>query len=220
MILTVIIAASTAYFAFRDIGAAMHERKLVYNGIKVPATVKLIDNYERRDRVFTREEAHTLRISYTPPDGKLIKTDLVLPATSGSDRIMVGEILDLRIDPDDPESITLQTQPRSWIAALSVVILLGPLSLLLLIVTLMQRRRVLKIWQNGRAAEAVVVDWHRSGIAPRSKVVRFTLEGQDDRRVFTTLFPHDAGELEPGDVIYVVMPPAKPGSAIVAELYA
>src|SRR5947207_2518400 len=111
--------------------AAAQPSKLIFNGTKVPATIDMVDNYERQNRIFTREEAHNLRVRYTAPGGRVIKTELALPATSVADHIMVGDQVELRIDPDDPESITLQTQPRSWAAALAVVILLTPLSGLL-----------------------------------------------------------------------------------------
>jgi len=219
MLLTIIITLSTLSFAIRDISSGINERNLIEHGLKVPATIDMVDLYERKNRTFSREEAHNIRVRYTTPAGRAMKADIVYPASTAKERFMVGDTIELRMDRDDPESITLQTQPRSWTATLSVVILLTPLAILLAVVMLLQRRRVLRVWQTGDAAEAVAVDSHRSGIAPRSKVVRFTLEGADDRRVFSTLYPHEAGELHPGDVFWIVMRKDSPGQAVVAELY-
>jgi hypothetical protein len=52
--------------------------------------------------------------------------------------------------------------------------------------------------------------------------MRFTLanEHDDDRRLFTTLWPHHAGELVAGETVLVIAPPTNPGRALVADLYA
>jgi hypothetical protein len=49
--------------------------------------------------------------------------------------------------------------------------------------------------------------------------VRFTVDDSEDRRIFTTLYPHSLGKLQSGDEIALVMPKNSPGKAIVAELY-
>jgi hypothetical protein len=49
--------------------------------------------------------------------------------------------------------------------------------------------------------------------------VRYTLGLEDDRRVFLTLFPTSAGQLQPGDELLMLTSPGNPARAIVAELY-
>ena len=97
--------------------------------------------------------------------------------------------------------------------------MLLPLLALAIVVMLLRRRRILKIWRSGEAAAAVVVDTKQSSIAPRSRVMRFALRDGDDRRVFQTLAPRSMGELNPGDEVMILHEPGNPGRAVVAELY-
>jgi hypothetical protein len=217
LILTVGIALITIYFAIYYTNRALHERQLIERGTKVQATVELIDTFGRPDRTFTRDQVRVVRARYTL-DGKTFAPDMELPIKSGT-TIRVGETIELRADPNDPSIVTAQTRPRSWPASLAVVLLLAPLTALLAFITLWQRARVLNVWQNGEPADATVVDWHRSGIAPRSVLVRFTLDVSDDRRVLSTLWPRAAGELEAGETIQMLVPRGAPQRAVASELY-
>ncbi|CAN5391796.1 hypothetical protein BH09PLA1_BH09PLA1_12880 [soil metagenome] len=216
LILAVVVAATTVYFAVRDISSARRERRLIFQGNKVMATVETVD--ESKGRSFPLDQPRRLRLNYDLPDGRTIHLDVVTPGRERG-RIEGGNKIELRTNPDDPQDVTLQTEPRAWTAALAVVCLLAPLSIVLAIITLYQRSRVLRVWQFGQPAIGTVVDTHRSGIAPASDIVRFTVDDHEDRRVFSTLYPHKMGTLQPGDELALVMPKNSPGKAIVAELY-
>lgn len=219
LLLSVIVTLTTVYFAIRDINIALRERRLILEGTKVAALIESIDGFDRKSRDFTRDEPRRLRLSYPGGDGKTYTTEQQLPGRQvGS--IRVGDSVELRMDPNDPSIVTLQTQPKPWPASLAVVCLLAPTSILLLMWTFIQRKRVLAVWRDGEATEAIAIDQHRSGIAPRSALLRFTLDAEDDRRVFSTLYPHSAPPLETGDAFWIVMPKNKPDKAIVASLYA
>ena len=64
-----------------------------------------------------------------------------------------------------------------------------------------------------------VVDLKQSPIAPHSRVVRFTLNDGDDRRIGSTFFPLIAGELQKGDELLFIVSPTNRTRAIAAELY-
>ena len=218
LILTVAIALIDLYFAAYYANRALHERRLIERGTIVPATVEVIDTYAQPNRSFTRDQPRVVKVRYTVGD-RTYNPEIEFPVKSGA-VITVGNVVELRADPNDPTIITAQTRPRGWLASLAAPVLLAPLVAVLLLMTLWQRARVLGVWRAGEVADATVVDWHRSGIAPRSVVVRFTLDDPEDRRVFSTLWPHSAGELSPGDVITLVVPRGGDASrAVVAELY-
>ena len=94
-----------------------------------------------------------------------------------------------------------------------------PVLLVAIAMTIWQRRRVLNVWRDGELVEGTVVDWHRSGLAPRSVVVRFTIDESEDNRVFSTHWPNTAGPVHAGEAIHLVMPPGAPSRAIAAALY-
>ena len=218
LILTALVGGTTIYFVIRDVSAASYERRLIFNGKRVMANVLSIDEYERPGRNFPGDQPHRLRLEYETESGEKIPLELMSTGKERS-RLEVGQKLELRADPNDPRTVTMQTTPRSWIASLTVVMLLAPIAVLLAIITLFIRSRVLGVWVHGDPAIGTVVDTHRSGIAPRSDIVRFTVDDQEDRRVFNTLYPHDHGQLQTGDEIALVMPKNSPGKAIAAELY-
>jgi hypothetical protein len=218
LILTALVAGATTYFAIRDISAARYERRLIFHGTKVIATVLSVDEYERPGRGFPLEQPRRVRMQYQTPAGEDVIVQFTTPGRERG-RIEVDNEIELRVDPDDPDIVTMQTTPRSWISSLTVVILLAPIALLLAIVTLVIRKGVLNVWTNGEPAIGTVVDTHRSGIAPRSEIVRFTVNDIEDRRVFSTLYPHSHGQLQQGDELALVMPKNAPAKAIAAELY-
>jgi hypothetical protein len=218
LILTVAITLIAIYFAFYYVQRALHERRLIERGTVVQAKVELIDQFNKPDRSFTRDQVRNVRVRYSVPGGKEYTQDMEFPIKADS-YIKVGDVAELRADPDDPTVVTAQTKPRGWLASLAAPALLAPLAALLLVLTLWQRSRVLNVWQTGEPVEATIIDWHRSGIAPKSVVMRFSLKDGDDRRVFSTLWPHSAGELQVGETVLLVAPAGDPARAVVAELY-
>jgi len=87
-------------------------------------------------------------------DGEKIPLELMSTGKERS-RLEVGQKLELRADPNDPRTVTMQTTPRSWIASLTVVMLLAPIAVLLAIITLFIRSRVLGVWVHGDPAIGV-----------------------------------------------------------------
>ena len=218
LLLSILVLLTTTYFAWRDVRQAMHERGLIEHGLQVNSTVEGVEGISGDvTRKLTRNEAHTVKLRYTI-NGRAYITTQELPILVGK-YIGAGDSVELRVDPSDPENVTTQTQARPWLASLTVVTLLVPLLIALVLLTLLQRRRMLRIWQDGELTEGTVIDWHRSGLAPRSIVVRFTLNEGDDRRLFSLVWPVEAGELSSGDTIDLVMPPGEPGRALAAKLY-
>jgi hypothetical protein len=217
LLLTVVVLLTTVYFAWRDIGIALHERRLIEHGLKVNATVESVAGGGDITRRFNRNEVRNVKFRYSV-NNRTYTTNQDMPIATDK-TIGSGDVVELRVDPDDHENVTTETVPRPWIASLTVVTLLLPLLVALIVITFLARRRILRIWQQGEAAGGTVVDWHRSGLAPKSVVVRFTVNDSDDRRLFSLVWPHEAGELNAGDTIALVMPPDEPAKALAAKLY-
>jgi hypothetical protein len=99
-----------------------------------------------------------------------------------------------------------------------LVWMLLPVPVVLLGIALLRRREVLNIWQSAPAMEAIVMDSRHSSIAPKSRVLRYSLR-EGDRRVCATLYPLAAGVPAEGETIVIVAPPEAPQRGIVAKLY-
>jgi hypothetical protein len=215
--LSILVALATIYFTVRDVSAALRERRLIEHGERVKAKIELIDS-SGNPRPVSRDQDRHLKLRYTPKSGRELVTELDLPPAAAP-AINVGGTIDLMVDPDHPEVVTAQLQPRTWLASLAVVTMMVPVLLIAVALALWQRRRVLNVWRDGELVEGTVVDWHRSGLAPRSVVVRFTVDEGDDNRVFSTHWPNTAGPIQAGESIELVMPPGRPSRAIAAALY-
>lgn len=222
MILTLVVLVATIYVAIRDVGDALLDRRLIRDGHVLPATIDSIDTYSRPDRSFARDIGRNLKVEYSlEPSNPPLTAELVAPPTSADERLTVGQTIDLRIDPTDPKTMTLRTSPRTWTESLSVLFLFCGALVLVAAITLWQRMRVLRIWRTGQPAVAVAVDFHHTGIAPRSRLLRFTLQGSaDEDRLYSTLWPGSAGDLEAGDTVDVLIPPGGDADrAIVTRFY-
>jgi hypothetical protein len=80
-------------------------------------------------------------------------------------------------------------------------------------------RKILRVWENGVPIEGTVVDLRHSAWAPMSRLVRYTLAGSRDRRIFSALAPKPDAPAR-GEPIQLLMPSdgaTKP--TILARLY-
>jgi hypothetical protein len=132
----------------------------------------------------------------------------------------VGEVLPIHVDPNDVSRWTELTEAEPWSKELRMVYVLSALFALLLAMTMLKRRGVLRVWRDQPLMPAVVLEARHTAIAPASRLIRFTLSEGDDRRVHSTLMPARAGVPEQGETLWLICPPEKPSRAIVAELYA
>jgi hypothetical protein len=158
----------------------------------------------------------TVRLMYKDSAGKEIESqrEMQTPTYAGRGP---RDVIDIRFDPARPEAWTDRTEPQPWFARMAIVWMLLPALLLALMMMLVRRRQILRVWTEGVPMTGTVVDTRQSPIAPRSRVVRFTLDG--DRRIFSTFVPISAGEVSRGGELVMLASPTNPGRAIVAELY-
>ncbi len=130
-----------------------------------------------------------------------------------------GETIPIYVDPQDPTNWTARSSPPSlvklMVGAFAIVAVAGVLSL----VSVLKRRGVLSTWRNGEARQAAVVETSQTALAPRSRLVRCALTDGSDRRLINVCIPHRVAHPQPGDGLWLVMPPGKPDKALAAMMY-
>jgi hypothetical protein len=63
-----------------------------------------------------------------------------------------------------------------------------------------------KVWQSGSAMVGVVFDRKQSPIAPLAYAIRFSLQGGNDKKLYSVFVPKVGYGLSRGDLIWVIMP--------------
>jgi hypothetical protein len=209
-IVTLIIAASR-------IAANIRERDLIQNGVKVTATVVGMDGSTRVGWTQPRSDSHDVRLRAKMPDGQSLTLSGNLP--SGAGVLKIGGEIEIKIDPNQPSRWTDRTEAHSWAADLVIPLSLLPIILLLLAIALLRRSQVLRIWRNGDLVQGIVHDLRHSAMAPRSRLVRFTIPDLANSRIFSTLIPTSLGIPHEGDTIPIVAMPETPERSVAAQLY-
>jgi hypothetical protein len=221
LVLAAMLGIVIVYFTTSQIIASSSEREMILNGIPVEGVVVQIDGRAAPEATFHRHEALAAKVRYTlPGEENARQVAGSLSVVNDPDAVIhPGDRIALRVDRSDPERWTDRTQPRSWVVELSVALVLLPLLAVLLVVAVLQRARILRIWQEGDAANGKVVDVRQTAIAPLSRMVRFTLSDGSNSRVCSVLVPTRAGVPARGEVISLVIPRGVPQRAVAAKLY-
>lgn len=216
VILALIVCGVTAYLYAQRARSAMNDRRLVMQGVPIKAKVNTVEENPRPGHSVVRRDGPLVNITYTAPDGSTQNDSARLtPLMEGS--VETGGQLDIRVDPENPRRWTDRTKPRPWSAELSVPLLLTPFAFMSLLVLVIRRQAVLKVWETGEPVMASVTGSQQSAIAPRSRQLSYVL--QTGGRVHTMLYPLSAGMLDEGDEVLMIAPPNEPGRAIAAKLY-
>ena len=210
-----------AYVAYIHIEEATTQRRLFQKGVVVDArAVKVLGVTAKDNARYGSQRDQTIPVEFETilPDGRLVTLEGYLPPGPGW--IKVNQEMKLRVDPDDLTNWAEVSDILPWWRVLAVpLFLMLPIALILLAIAWWRRRRVLKVWEQGIAGEAVAVEVRHSAISPLSRVVRFTLAEGEDKRVFTTLFSNRSGIPARGDSFAVVYPYDQPGRAIAVQNY-
>jgi hypothetical protein len=220
-VLAAVLGVVIIYFTISQVLTGAAERAMILNGIPVTAQIVQLSGTSNPDAAFRRNEPLATKLQYTLPGEDKPRAERgQLSILSDHDAVIhPGDQIALRIDRNDPDHWTDRTEPRSWLVELSVVAILLPMVVLLLIIAALQRARILRIWRNGEAAEATVVEVRQTALAPLSRLLRFTLNDGSSTRVCSVLIPTRAGVPARGDPVTLVMARGVPERALVARLY-
>lgn len=215
--MTVLLWAVAGYVTASRVRQALLDRRLILEGLPVKARIISANNATTPKR-WPRNQPMPATIRFSLPDGRQVELAVRLDAKPHA-YAMVGEDLQIRVDPSNPRRWTEQTEPSPWSKELIAPALLIPVAVVLTVLTVIRRRSVLKTWQQAPEAVGVVVETRHAAIAPRSRLVRFTLQDGLDRRVWSVLWPASRDVPHPGQSIELICPPNRPSRCIAARLY-
>jgi hypothetical protein len=212
-----VLATAMFMIAGSRIAANLRERDVIKNGTQVTAVVVGLDGSTRLGWSQPRTDSHEVRLRVKMPDGQNLTLAGTLPAGSGN--VKIGEPIEIKVDPNQTSRWTDRTEALSWPAELVVPLSFLPFVLLLIGGAFWRRAQVLRIWRTGQAVEGIVHDVRHTAMAPRSRLVRYTIPELSNHRIFSTLIPTHLGILQAGDPIGLVAVPHAPQRSVAAVLY-
>jgi hypothetical protein len=216
-ILSILIGVALASLAVQNISAGLTDRKLINQGTKTRATLVEVNGQKGTAVSFKGSvEDRTVRITFRGAPADLRNRALENESNEG---LRPGYGLDIRYDPSNPDNWTDRTEPQPWSQHLAIVLMLLPALIVAVAMLLLRRSQVLALWRDGVPTTGTVIDSRQSAIAPRSRVIRFTLAGSESRRILQTFWPQHAGPIDKDDELLMLAPPTGKSRAIVAELY-
>ncbi|MEA2710896.1 MAG: hypothetical protein QOF78_3497 [Phycisphaerales bacterium] len=206
------------WFTIGRVRDGLRDRDIIKNGIPVQTIIKTAGEKYIKGQSAMREGFTTVTLVGTMPDGTTREFTGELPPAPGY--LVVGNPLEIRIARDDPNDWTGQVTPMPWTRQLAMSLMFLPVIIVLSIIALFVRRQVLRVWQLGVPAAGVVTEVRHSAYAPRSRVVRYSLVGAPDRRIYAMLSPPRVPVPAVGEEISLLMLPAQPKRSIWTRIYA
>jgi len=200
-----------------QLAASARDRWLLTHGVRVKARIVEANGYRLKGKVFGPDEHAHFRLEIPLPGRQSYITDRVYLKDQRED-LGYGMEVDLFVDPGDPSRWTDRIE-ASFLRDIMVLLVTLPAAALLLLAAWWRRRSVLRVWREGLAHMAVVVDVRKAATAPLSRMVCFAVQDSRDNRVYRSLVPRRCGPLAAGDALWVVAPAGRPQRAIVAALY-
>ncbi len=217
LLLSGIVALITIYFFVSRIMEVRSDRWLIQNGTPVDAQFIHIGG-DTVPKPRPRYEPLAAAITFAL-DGKPVRLDIMLDAKPGAERVQIGKPFPIRVDPNNPERWTEQTEPRAWLHELAAAGLLVPLLVLVILVAWLRRMQMLRTWRDAPLMHATVVASSNTPGAPRSRIVLFTLTDAAEKRVWKMLLPVRAGIPRAGEGMWLICPEANPSRAVAASVY-
>jgi hypothetical protein len=214
-VVAVAMAVIASYYAVSRYYLWSVERRLITTGQRVQAEVMgyepLVDALPNR---------------LVQPDGQVDvrythagQTYRVHGALAGrKEPILTRTKIQVIIDPAEPTRWTARLEPTPLQHELLPAMLLTPFVVVPLLVALVNRRRVLRIYRDGEALLARVVGTGHSAAAPGSRLIRCAPHTGGDGRVIKTALP--TRKTPPvGQNLWLIAPPNRPQQAVPAALF-
>jgi hypothetical protein len=204
-----------AFLAARELVAWNADARLIRGGTKVDAVVWR-SGTKIKGRPLDPNETATVEFHLNGQPQVLMNQRMV---GRENEKTFSGETIPIYVDPEDPTKWTARAQPAPLLRTLAGTVALACVAAALLLVSAIKRRGVLAVWRGGEARQAAVVETSQTALAPRSRLVRCALTDGADRRLINVYVPRRAADPQAGDVLWLIMPPARPDKAIAAMLY-
>jgi hypothetical protein len=136
----------------------------------------------------------TVQIQLSSPDRTLWGT---LDGWANGPLPRIGDVIDVRIDPDDANVWAVVHKVPPLTSALLTGIIIAAIAVLPLVVAIVLRRRVIAVWKTGDVREAVVLGHQQTALAPGAYALKCAWLETDaksrtadaDRAVFRVFVP-------------------------------
>ncbi|HZL37480.1 MAG TPA: DUF3592 domain-containing protein [Tepidisphaeraceae bacterium] len=133
--------------------------------------------------------------------------------------IVTGSTLPVHVNPENPEDWTWLAEPMPLFTHVLSGAITLPIAVLALAVAWLVYWRTLRVWREGEARQALVVDGRTTALAPFSRALRVTLADEADPRIFTVYVPRRLSSLSPGDTIWIIRHDQIRGSTLAAAWF-
>jgi hypothetical protein len=208
------LGAVALYFLISRMVTWSQELYVIRHGDAVAATVTSMGEGEIQGHFLSPDYPVTLDFTYR---GQPYEVAGLLEGRT--DPIAMKDSVQIKVDPNDPYHWTYRTDAPPIMHALLASLLVLPFALAALIVAFVHRRRVLRTWTTGTAAQFIVEAIGHSSLAPGSWHLRCKAADGRTTRLVHIFLPRHFGHPRPGDVLWLIHPPGQPRAAVPAMAY-
>jgi hypothetical protein len=210
-----VLLTLSAYFFVTQMWTWARVLHIVRYGTPVTATITMIGEEETSGRAdISPDNQVTLQYQYGGQSYEVVGY-----LEGRLETISIKENVPIKVDPDSPDHWTYRTDAPPILHGILASMLVLPFAAIAILVSLMLRRRVLRIWQTGTAAPFVVQTTGQSALAPVSRVVTCKPMEAKTARLVHVFIPRHQADPKPGDVLWLIHPPGKPTAVLAAMSY-
>jgi hypothetical protein len=202
-------------FAATGLHAWERETNLVHDGLPVEAHVQSVAYISRQGASF--DPSNPVRLEF-PWHDHVYRTHDQRPIDGYTRFITVGDTVQIRVDPDNPENWTARAEAMPLRDRLMAAMLTLPAVFATLVAAVWRRARILGIWKTGQLTQALILGSSVSALAPLGRAIRCTPAEDGDTRVFM-VYVNGHTPRQRGDVVDVVARPAPAQLAVAAEFF-
>jgi hypothetical protein len=195
------------YVGARQVADWYKEVRLIRHGKPVTAAVDSVNGKSAKGNSQPGDSPVILRFNW---QGQPQAAAGHLAGRPAAQFIIVGEKVDIRVDPNDPALWTSRQQPAPLSGELGVPLAVVAAAGIVGAASWMLRRRALRSYQFGARAAARVISRFRSALAPRLWMARCVLIDSDDKQIYVVYIPSRFPS-EPGRTVEVILPPRSGG---------
>jgi hypothetical protein len=129
------------------------------------------------------------------------------------------ENVPIRVDPADPQLWTYRTDVPPIGHVLLSAALVAPFAAAAGVISLLLRRKTLRIWETGAAHPYIVEKTSQTALAPLSRAVHCRDLDGHRKQLVCVFIPQRVADFKRGQVLWLIHPPAKPTAALAAVAY-
>ena len=206
----IVLSVCGVGFIANGLRAGAHERWLIDDGVHIDAIIIVADGEPVKGKQEPPESLVSLRFIWKGQDYE----PRAEPLLGRKEFITVGSTIPIHVNPKDPSDWTWLNEPFPLRSRAIGGIIALPMAVLALLWAMLRRARLLRIWRDGIAEEALIVETRFTATAPRCRAARVTPADEGDARIFTVYIPPRLANLQRGDSLHMLRPSAQSSNAI------